>query len=90
MKSRRPPSLSLVSVILMTLTGCSYLQSRVDLDAAIASAREEMLDSRSDYELCVKDQDELPDLSCDLLHDIYQEDAEAYEALLAQRKARGR
>jgi hypothetical protein len=72
------------------LTGCGSHPAKPLIDAAdIQDAAEDMEESRLDYQGCLKDQEDEPDINCDEWKEIYEDDQDAYEWLIKRKKAQG-
>lgn len=72
------------------LAGCGSHPARPLIDAAdIQGAAEDMEESRLDYQGCLKDQEDEPEINCDIWKEIYEDDQDAYELLVQRKKAQG-
>ena len=69
------------------LAGCGTSPNRTLSDDDIEEAANDMEESKLDYEDCLRQQEEEEDVSCDEWKQIYEEDRDAYEFLVKQKKA---
>ncbi len=76
------------------LAGCQTAPSKtappgqVVADPEIDEAANELEESKSDYESCVREQEDDRGLDCDVAKEMYEEDQEAYDDLLRKKKAK--
>jgi len=76
------------------LAGCQTAPSNVPpkpaqsaLDPEIEEASADLEESKSDYDSCVRAQDDDPEINCEMVKEMYDEDQAAYDDLLRRRKA---
>jgi hypothetical protein len=79
------PRLTAIFAVLCLAAGCSSAPSTPGMDPDVEEALSDMQDSKREYEICVHDQEEEPELPCDTFKEIYEEDKDAYERLLVQK-----
>lgn len=85
------PTAPVALFIAALLTGCGTHPARPLIDEAdLQDAADDMEESRLDYESCLKDQEDEPDIYCDDWKEIYEDDRDAYELLIKQKKAQSR
>lgn len=58
------------------------------VDPEVEEAAEDVEASKADYEGCLRDQEDDRDLNCEAAKEMYEEDQQAYDAILIRKKAR--
>lgn len=77
--------------LLGLLAGCAAHPVRTTPDNSdIEEAQSDMDDSKRDYESCLQDREDEVEIDCEVFKEIYEEDREAYEALLKLNKTGAR
>jgi hypothetical protein len=78
----------------MLLAGCQSAPEKpparapVAVDPEIEEAAEDVEASKADYEGCLRDQEDDRYLNCEAAKEMYEEDQQAYDAILIRKKAK--
>lgn len=69
-------------IIQTMLNGCSLLSGKTDKQSQIAEALDNLRESKFEYEVCENDQVYEPELDCDYLKEMYDDDKVKYDKLV--------